>query len=64
MQRFLRDRRRGLIAAGAVAASLILAGATAPALADQAASPAGGHDSVDAMVQKYDHPMGSQIRLH
>jgi GH25 family lysozyme M1 (1,4-beta-N-acetylmuramidase) len=64
MNRILRGRRRGLIAAGAVAASLLLAGATAPALADQAASPAGGHDSVDAMVQKYDHPMGSQIRLH
>jgi GH25 family lysozyme M1 (1,4-beta-N-acetylmuramidase) len=64
MNRFLRGRRRGLIAAGAVAASLILAGATAPAMADQAASPAGGHDSVDAMVQKYDHPLGSQIRLH
>ena len=64
MKRFLRGRRRGLIVAGAVATSLILAGAAAPALADQAASPAGGHDSVDAMVQKYDHPMGSQIRLH
>jgi lysozyme len=64
MNRIFRDRRRGLIAAGAVAASLVLAGAAAPALADQTATPAGDQASVDAMVEKYDHPMGSQIRLH
>jgi GH25 family lysozyme M1 (1,4-beta-N-acetylmuramidase) len=64
MNGFFRDRRRGLLAAGAVAASLLLAGATAPAMADQTATPAGGQSSVDAMVQKYDHPMGSQIRKH
>ena len=64
MNGIFRGRRRGLIAAGAVAASLVIAGAAAPALADQTASPAGGQDSVDAMVKKYDHPMGSQIRKH
>jgi GH25 family lysozyme M1 (1,4-beta-N-acetylmuramidase) len=64
MNRIFRDRRRGLIAAGAVAASLLVAGVAAPALADQTASPAGGMSSADAMVAKYDHPMGSQIRLH
>jgi lysozyme len=64
MNRIFRDRRRGLIAAGAVAASLVLAGVAAPALADQTATPAGDQASVDAMVEKYDHPMGSQIRLH
>jgi GH25 family lysozyme M1 (1,4-beta-N-acetylmuramidase) len=64
MNGIFRDRRRGLLAAGAVAASLMLAGATAPALADQTATPAGGPSSVDEMVQKYDHPMGSQISKH
>ncbi len=64
MIRILRDRRRGMFAAGAVAASLVLAGVAAPALADQTASPAGGQSSADAMVRMYDHPMGSQIRKH
>lgn len=64
MNRIFRDRRRGLIIAAAAAASLLTAGIAVPASASQSATPAGGQASVDAMVQKYDHPMGSQIRLH
>lgn len=64
MNAIFRDRRRGLIAAGAIAASMLLVGAAAPALADQTATPAGGQASIDAMVKKFDHPMGSQIRKH
>ena len=64
MNSIFRDRRRGLIAAGAMAAAMVLAGVAAPALADQSATPAGELSPVDAMVKKYDHPMGSQIRLH
>jgi GH25 family lysozyme M1 (1,4-beta-N-acetylmuramidase) len=64
MNGIFRDRRRGLIAATAVAASVVIAGVAAPALADQTASPAGDLSPVDAYVQKYDHPMGSQIRKH
>ncbi|WP_291410830.1 lysozyme [Actinophytocola sp.] len=59
-----RDRRRGLIIAAAAAASLLMAGIAIPASASQSATPAGGQASVDKIVQKYDHPMGSQIRLH
>jgi lysozyme len=64
MNSIFRDRRRGLIAAGAMAAAMVLAGVAAPALAEQSATPAGELSPADAMVKKYDHPMGSQIRLH
>jgi GH25 family lysozyme M1 (1,4-beta-N-acetylmuramidase) len=65
MNRIFRDRRRGLmVGAMAMAAGLVVAGLAAPALASQTANPAGGQAAIDEMVQKYDHPMGSQIRKH
>ncbi|WP_460392369.1 lysozyme [Actinophytocola sediminis] len=35
-----------------------------PAAASQDATPAGDQAAMDALVHKYDHPMGSQIRKH
>lgn len=37
---------------------------TSPATAGQDATPAGDQAAIDALVAKYDHPLGSQIRLH
>jgi lysozyme len=51
-------------AAVAVTTTVMLAGLTSPAQADPAATPAGDQAAIDAYVQKYDHPMGSQIRKH
>lgn len=60
-----RGRRRGLLSAAvAVTTTVLLAGLAAPAQADPAATPAGDQAAIDEYVQKYDHPMGSQIREH
>jgi lysozyme len=53
-----------LSAAVAVTTTVLLAGLAAPAQADPAATPAGDQAAIDEYVQKYDHPMGSQIREH
>lgn len=60
-----RGRRRGLLSAAvAVTTTMLLAGLASPAQADPAAKPAGDQAAIDAYVQQYDHPMGSQIRKH
>lgn len=60
-----RGRRRGLLSAAvAMTTTVLLAGLASPAQADPAATPAGDQAAIDAYVQKYDHPMGSQIRKH
>lgn len=64
MNRSWRGRRRGVFATVVVTTMLMLAGLTSPAQADPAASPAGDQSAIDEYVEKYDHPMGSQIRLH
>lgn len=63
MNSLWRGRRRGVIgAAVAVTTVMLTAGLVGPA--EAADSPAGDQKSIDAYVQKYDHPMGSQIRAH
>ncbi|OLF13234.1 lysozyme [Actinophytocola xanthii] len=69
MNRILRGKRRGPIAAATAMIVVVTAMTTAvalasPALADQDATPAGDQAAIDALVAKYDHPMGSQIRKH
>jgi len=53
-----------LSAAVAVTTTVLLAGLTSPAQAEPDTTPAGDQSAIDAYVQKYDHPMGSQIRKH
>jgi GH25 family lysozyme M1 (1,4-beta-N-acetylmuramidase) len=65
MNRILRDRRRGLLGAAiALTVATTAAVLASPAQANQDATPAGDQAAIDAYVQKYDHPMGSQIRKH
>ncbi len=65
MIRIPKGARGGLLgAAVALTASLLVAGMATPAIASPAATPAGDQAAIDEMVRKYDHPMGSQIRLH
>lgn len=65
MNRIFRDRRRGLLGAAiALTVATTTAVLASPAMASQDATPAGDQAAIDAMVRKYDHPMGSQIRKH
>jgi GH25 family lysozyme M1 (1,4-beta-N-acetylmuramidase) len=58
-----RGRRWGVFAT-VLTTMLLLAGLTSPAQADPVANPAGDQSAIDEYVDKYDHPMGSQIRKH
>jgi GH25 family lysozyme M1 (1,4-beta-N-acetylmuramidase) len=65
MNSMWRGRRRGsLSAAVAVTTTLLVTGLSSPALADQAATPAGDQAAIQELIRTQDHPMGSQIRLH
>jgi GH25 family lysozyme M1 (1,4-beta-N-acetylmuramidase) len=69
MIHILRARRRGPLTVATVLTAVVTALTTAvtlasPALASQDVTPAGDQAAMDALVAKYDHPMGSQIRKH